>query len=459
MRNGKLYIVMREFTRLALGFYFRRIDHFHADRVPLNGPVLFVSNHPGSLTDSFLIGLGVPRRVNFIATAQMFRFAPLRCLLARCGVIPINRAKDDPRAMRTVADTFEACYRVFERGETVGIFPEGVTYDDSRLREIKSGAARMALEIEHRHQGALGLQVVPIGLTFSAKQLYRSTALVNFGEPLRAADFIEGYADNRKDCILRLTAEIERRIQAQIVHIPALEQTRVIEAVRRLYLDRLRVGHSESGEPISPRAEELVLTQKIVAAVEHVYRTQPERAASFAARLDAYERWLRRLQIHDEVVAEQERPERFVAGSLLLATLAVVGAPLALYGWIHRAIPAAIVVFAVARFTAPDRRKAQTAITSIVAGTVAFSVCYGAFVAIFHAVFGWPWSLWYALSLVPASLVAFYYVRQLRHLLRAVRYVSILVRAPVAARRLMARRADLVAEIETVHREIGENLK
>src|ERR1041384_4846947 len=138
-----IYGLMRWWIRLALGFYFRRIERFHPERVPASGPVLFTSNHPNSLTDSFVIGASVPRKVNFVATVQLFRFAPVKWLLTRCGVIPINRVRDDPKAMRSVADTFEAVYRVLERGEAVGIFPEGVTYDDSRLREIKSGAARM----------------------------------------------------------------------------------------------------------------------------------------------------------------------------------------------------------------------------------------------------------------------------------------------------------------------------
>src|SRR6516164_6612142 len=155
-----LYNTIRSLVRLALGFYFRRIERFHSERVPPKGPVLFTSNHPNSLTDSFIIGTSVPRKVNFVATVQLFRFKPLKALLTRCGVIPINRAKDDPRAMRTVAETFEACFRVLESGEAVGIFPEGITYNDARLKEIKPGAARMALELEHRHHGRLGLQIV-----------------------------------------------------------------------------------------------------------------------------------------------------------------------------------------------------------------------------------------------------------------------------------------------------------
>src|SRR5438309_5369660 len=66
--------------RIMLGFYFRRVELFHAERVPSNGPVLFASNHPGSVTDAFIIGTSVPRQVHFVATVQLFRFAPLAWL-------------------------------------------------------------------------------------------------------------------------------------------------------------------------------------------------------------------------------------------------------------------------------------------------------------------------------------------------------------------------------------------
>src|SRR5690242_13754419 len=133
---------MRGLISLAVGFYFRRIERFHAERVPAHGPVLFVSNHPSSLNDSFIIGTSVGRKVNFVGTVLLFRFTPLKWLLQHCGVIPINRVQDNARAMRSVMDTFEAVFRVLERGEAVAIFPEGITHDDPQLKEVKSGAAR-----------------------------------------------------------------------------------------------------------------------------------------------------------------------------------------------------------------------------------------------------------------------------------------------------------------------------
>jgi len=448
-----LYSTMRSLARLALGFYFRRIERFHPERVPDKGPVLFTSNHPNSLTDSFIIGTSVPRKVNFVATVQLFRFKPLKALFTRCGVIPINRVKDDPRAMRTVAETFEACYRALEQGEAVGIFPEGITYDDAQLKEIKSGAARMALELEHRHQGKLGLRIVPTGLTYSAKELYRSDALIHFGEPIVAAGFLEGYNERRKECIQRLTSEIEHRLQMLVMHLPQLEHTRLVEGIKRLYLNRLVVANSVVHEPVSPRAEELLLSQAIVQVVEQVYQAQPERAAVFAARLDSYERRLAQLKISDDWLANFPEKGKLMRQTIAWALVALIGLPVAIYGWLHRLLPFAVVSWAVHRFPQAATRKAQTSTTAITAGIVAFGGFYAAYVFVFNHFFGWPWSLWYALSLPPASLLAHYYLRQVRYLAANVRNALILLQAPLAAKRLIAMRNNLIAEIEAARAE------
>jgi len=157
--------VVRWLIGSLLTGYFRRIDCFGDERIPPVGPVLIVANHPGSITDALVIGRSVGRVVHFVATVSLFRSRPIAWLLSRCGVIPINRRQDDPSKMATVAQTFEACFTVLEAGGGVGLFPEGVSYDDARLREIKTGAARLSLGIEARHDGRLGLRVVPIGLT------------------------------------------------------------------------------------------------------------------------------------------------------------------------------------------------------------------------------------------------------------------------------------------------------
>src|SRR5437667_672369 len=445
-------------VRFLLGIYFRRIELFHPERVPIKVPVLFASNHPGSITDSFIIGALVPRQVRFVATVQLFRFTPLAWLLRQCGIIPVNRLKDDPRVMRSVLETFEACFKVLEQNGAVGIFPEGITYEDSQLKTVKTGAARMALELEHRHGGKLGLQIVPVGLTYSAKERYRSEALVHFGEPIRIAHFVESYEARRKECIHELNSEIERRLQSLIVHLPKLEQARVAEAVKRLYLERLKLGNRVVKEPLTPRAEELVLTQAIVNAGEYASRSHPERLEAFVRALNRYEHWSDRLRLSDPLVEQFENKAMLAIRSFASAATALIGLPLAAFGWVHRLPPALLVNWAVNHLTDAPVRKAQTAHVSMLAGLVGFGGFYALYVGAVHHWFGWPISLWYAFSLPVTGLAAYYYSREFRRLREHVRMALILLRAPVAARRLKKMPADLLEEIEAMRHDYRQTL-
>ncbi|MDB6123783.1 MAG: Phospholipid/glycerol acyltransferase [Pedosphaera sp.] len=457
MKVPGLYGFMRAFIRLALGFYFRRIERFHPERIPEHGPVLFTSNHPNSLTDSFVIGAAVPRKVNFVATVQLFRFKPLKWLLTSCGVIPINRVKDDPRSMRSVADTFEACYQVLEQGEAIGIFPEGITHDDPQLKTVKTGAAHMALELEHRHAGKLGLQIVPVGLNLSAKEKYRSEVLVNFGQPIRAADFLEGYATRKKECIHELNDRIEQSIQQLILHIPQLEHVRVVDAVKRLYLDRLLVASNVISEPVMLRAEELRLTQRIADAVEYIYRTQPVRAAAFAQKLNLYEMDLARLKLSEESLMHEPQKRKLAWLSFYWASLAILGLPIAAFGWLHRLIPFLTVKWAIHRFANTKQHKAQTSTAAIVAGLVSFGICYTIYIFIFRNLFSWHATLWYALSLPVTGIIAHYYIRKLRRLGAGVWDTVILLRAPSATHRLRNLRSELASETEATQLEINQS--
>ncbi|MDB6022785.1 MAG: Phospholipid/glycerol acyltransferase, partial [Pedosphaera sp.] len=256
--------------------------------------------------------------------------------------------------------------------------------------------------------------------------------------------------ERKKECINELNAAIEQNIQSLILHIPRLEQVRVVEAVKRLYLDRLRVADRLVSEPLLPRAEELLLTQRIARAVETVYRAEPERAAVFVRRLGLYEKWQAIFHIDDALLADEPRKRKLARLGLLWAAMAILGAPIAVYGWAHRLAPFCVVAWAVHHFANVDRHKAQTSTAAIIAGLVSFGFFYGLYAWIFHFFFGWHAAVWYGLTLPVAGMIAHYYLRELRRLWAGLRGTFVLLRAPAAARRLLALRGKLIAEIEDV---------
>ena len=448
---------VRWLIRAMLAAYFEQIDRFRAERVPATGPILFVANHPGSLTDAFLIGTSVSCPVHFVASVKLFRAKWSAWLLSRCGVIPINRKQDDPTKMATVAQTFEKCFEVLERQGAVCLFPEGVTYDDARLKEIKSGAARLSLEIEHRHHAALGLTIVPVGLTYSAKEHFRSRVLVHFGEPLKAATFLDGYDTDPRACVRRLSAAIEAGIRGLIVDTPTLEHDRIVSAVRRLYLERLRSANLIVTEPLPSEAETLVLTRAIAAALAHFEKTEPERLAAFVSELDRYERWLRRLGLSDREVDEVAAAPGLVRRAWRM-TLLIAAAPIALFGWVHHLVPAWLVSWSIRRFTPAEYRKSQTPLTVMLSGLIAVAISYAVYLT-----FVWSWlgprgALVYAVALPISGLVGHAYLQALRRVGGRLRTAGILLQVPIARRSLVTLRQRLIQTIEGFRADYARTL-
>jgi 1-acyl-sn-glycerol-3-phosphate acyltransferase len=436
--------VVRWLIHGLLNAYFRRIERFRVERIPDRGPVLLVANHPGSLIDAFLVGTSLGRPVHFVASVVLFRLRPVARLLSRCGVIPVNRKRDDPSKMATVMQTFEACYAVLETGGAVGIFPEGLTYDDDRLKPVKTGAARMALELEHRHGARLGLRIVPIGLTYSAKERYRSDVLVHVGEPLAAAPFLARYDEQPKRCVRELTEEIERRLRALILDLPSLEHERIVRAVKRLYLDRLRAGNLIVTEPLPPEAETLLLLQAIGQALRHFEQTEPERLAVFVAE-------------SDHAIADATRRRSWLVRVASAAALIAV-APIALFGWVHHLVPAGLVAWSIRRFTPAELRKSQTPLTVMLSGGIALGLCYSAYLAAVVAVFGGRTAAGYAVALPVSGFVGHHYLRALRQYGGRWRSAGILLQGPIARKTLLAMRARLIAMIEGFRTDYAEVL-
>nr|WP_221308517.1 lysophospholipid acyltransferase family protein [Nocardiopsis mwathae] len=175
------------------------------EHVPLHGPAIMVGNHL-SVADHFFGPLPVPRKINFIAKSDYFTGSGAKGAIARlffrgAGAIPIDRAggKASEAALR-------AGLKVLERGELLGIYPEGTRSPDGKLYRGKTGVARLILKAK--------VPVVPMAMINAEKIMPPGTTIprlgvrprVRFGEPL---DFSRYYGMEDDHLVLRsITDEI-----------------------------------------------------------------------------------------------------------------------------------------------------------------------------------------------------------------------------------------------------------
>ncbi|MBC8426655.1 1-acyl-sn-glycerol-3-phosphate acyltransferase, partial [bacterium] len=77
--------------RLGVRVYFRKLEISGAGNIPPQRPIIFASNHPHSVTDALLLGLGAGRMLHFVAHSGLFRHRLQSWFLRSCGVIPVFR--------------------------------------------------------------------------------------------------------------------------------------------------------------------------------------------------------------------------------------------------------------------------------------------------------------------------------------------------------------------------------
>ena len=171
MLYGILKPIAVVLMRLLFGLRTRGTEH-----VPATGPFLIVSNH-SSVLDPPLVGGACPRRLTFLAKAELFAVPVLGALIRRLGAQPLRREGADPSALRTAQ-------RVLAAGGAVLVFPEGTRGPEGTLREAKPGAALLAMHS--------GVPVVPAYVSGSGQAWPRGRRLprpakvvVTFGAPLR----------------------------------------------------------------------------------------------------------------------------------------------------------------------------------------------------------------------------------------------------------------------------------
>lgn len=406
-----VYRFIRAIGRFVLSVFFREIEIRNAERIPDRGPILFVANHPNSIMDAFVMGVAISRKVNYIGHSGLFRNKLADRFLRSCGVIPVTRKGESSDKYHDNTAAFAACYEALEQGQTIGIFPEGTSDMLRSVKQLKTGAARIVLEAERRNDNQLGVRVIPVGLHFFSRSRFRSTILINIGEPLPLVDLFPKYVTDSVSAVQELTQRIQDALASLTIHLQHVELDDLVRDVERIYKDELLQSLPRQGDAASANVEAFLATQKIAGCVEYFYAKAPARVQVFRQRVEAYLRKLNALHIHDGMLKEDLRLRKAFRKSLVKLLIALPGLPIALYGIANNFLPHQIAVRQAKKFL-HERTKILTAL--LFAGGPAFLLFYGVQTSLVH----YQWGMWaavvYFVSLPFAGLFALTYSRIMR---------------------------------------------
>jgi len=469
-----LYNVARRLFRRSVDLYFVEVQVAGEEHVPAEGPVLLCSNHPNSIMDTVVLGAVVRRPIAYLARSGLFGNPVVGWLLRSAGAIPVYRRQDGPGKPGGNEDAFRAAFERLREGGVVGIFPEGRNAPVRHVRDIKTGAARIALGATERGD-PVGVQVVPVGLNYEDRDRFNTRVLVRFGPPIDTRDYLD--EDDERGAARALTDELQTRMRAQAVHVHDEARTELLHAIQALYGEDLQAelygkvdvraldekllrnatARSVKHDDLKARFD---TTQWIANAIEHFERREPERLASLERRVVRYETHLRQLRLRADFA---DRPAKSLSArrdAILLTLYAILLAPVAAWGLVHNFVPYRLT----RRFGLAAPEEAIRAVRFLGGGMLFFGLTYafvgasvygGAVAAEAH-----PWRA-VAIYLLTLPIAGFWF---LRYRFRLAHFAHrILVRTLFRTRRrllrgLLLEREQLLIEVAEMRRAYEESL-
>jgi 1-acyl-sn-glycerol-3-phosphate acyltransferase len=344
--------------------YFDRITVRHRERLPAQGPVLYLGTHRNGAVDGFTYRQVAPRG-EFLISTQLLR-SPLARLFFHG--IPVTRDKDQGERHQAGA-ALDRCRELLAAGGALFVFPEGTSSLGPRHLPFKSGAARIALDCLSRGQP---LTVVPIGVHYERAWAFRSRVEFVVGPPIATE------LDPSADPVQQLHT-LRRRFTAALEAVGANFTTSADQELSEMfaYAATLGTDHSYSRS-----------LQLLAAGV-------PEPLRALWQKLEL-ELSVRKVWRHQRVPLFPQGPlSAYLLGLALLTPIVAAGAVINLP-------PLLAGGFAARRF-ADDRN--VIALWRILVGLPVFALWFTAVSATFAALAGWPWALGYALLTMAALKV------------------------------------------------------
>ena len=432
-----LYRILKWLFYPTVKGYFRSLHVEGRSNIPESGPLIFVANHNSAFMDPIVLAVHIRQSVYFLARGEAFKSKLASWIFGFLNMIPVYRPEISPDEMHKNKMVFKRCFDHLKKEKTILIFPEGYSETVRTLRQLKTGTARIALGAEDYNDFNLNLQIVPIGINYSDPHSFRSDVYVNFGSPIEVGQYESNYLDNEKDAVLKLTNEIEERLEELLLIVEDEKLGKLITQVDTLMRNEKGLKQNTGGR----ERESFSLSKRITIAMASLKEKHPQRLIDFRRKIKDYFKDLGRLGIKD---AQIRRPGK--RPNLLVAVLyMILGAPVFIYGFLVNVLP-----FFTVRLMSANIRVREDFVGSLklALGAFIFLIFYVVEMIVFASFFNWYWAILFVMSLYPAGLFTINFIKNYYKFRSSLRFTRLLRKGNDLLTDLQMRRERLIADLE-----------
>ena len=323
-----LYSITRPFAKIALGIYFRKIYISNREAIPKDKPVILAANHPTAFIEPCILACWLDKPLSFIARGDLYvNNKLLKKLYDWYHMTPIFRQEDTGYSnLKSNYETFEKCYETLSKQIPLMILVEGRTLHEKRLRPIRKGTARIVFGAQEKHSD-LDIHIVPVGINYTNPDDFRSVAMIEFGTPIRCADYVEMFNENQAKAVNQLTRDMGNQLLDKVIHIEQKSDEQLVEKLLKL------AENEKTGTflPVASTDNTLFISQKNIA--DKINAMSEKEKNNLATRTSKYYEKLKQNNVTDYGLMHRKY------ASFKNTLFAAIGFIPAMLGWILNILP------------------------------------------------------------------------------------------------------------------------
>ena len=368
------------------------------------------------------------RIVHFLANAGLFKPPFWKWFFTTFYTIPIQRYMDTGGKPLKNQDSFNKCDEFLIGGGALFIAPQGTSWLERRLGEIKTGTARIALSAAAKQNFDTELEIIPVGVTYEDALTFRRDALVQIGEPIKIANYREAYEAHTRTAAIKLTADLTEAMRALVIDAKTVERDDLLKKHEQLL----------NGKNALLLPKEYHRTENLLTSLNKLEEKNIASFQNLKERTNNYFNELTANEINDLAVA---RNTNFSVFKILLF---ILGFPFFLFGFVNNLLSWGIPVLIKNNIKI---YKGFFSTIKVMAGIVTTSLFYLIQILLINWIFENPIITWsYAILLTPMGIFAWWYYNQFIDFKKAWKLSS----NSSLAENLTNQRKQLVSDVESL---------
>ncbi len=229
------YAILKTIARIWHNkIFYRKVIVIGRENLKDKSPKIIAPNHQNALMDAMAIVCSTKGQQVYLARADIFKKKFVASILYWLKLLPVYRIRDGYESLKQNDKIFSKTIDVLKSNKPLVILPEGNHEGIRRLRQLKKGIFRIALQTEEAENFKMGIKIIPVGLDFSDYHRFRSVLTVIYGNPIDVSEYRKLYEENPQKAYNTFRDRLSEELKKYMVHISSEEDYKALDELRKI---------------------------------------------------------------------------------------------------------------------------------------------------------------------------------------------------------------------------------